>query len=235
MGISLIFYGENESEYGNPLKDSSSAQRDWEYFSGDDESNTYLSGVSIQSLRENFGLNHGDLEPYMPANPEVLAKNQTEVHYLGYYLPWHPQGAYYYAVEHGGLKASPSEHPVHIASTTALMIKLTTFITLRLLLSLESGRASYDAAQEIRNDEITREEGVALVKKFDGEFPERFADEIFAYLSIPEHEFPIARKMFEEPMMDRNYFDALTDTFRSPHLWINENGKWVLRETVFMK
>lgn len=235
MGISLIFYGENESEYGNPLKDSSSAQRDWEYFSGDDESNTYLSGVSIQSLRENFGLHHGDLEPYMPANPEVLANNQTEVHYLGYYLPWHPQGAYYYAVEHGGFQASPERTPGTYSKYNSIDDKIDDFHYFTTFIKFGIGRASYDAAQEIRNDEITREEGVALVKKFDGEFPERFADEIFAYLSIPEHEFPIARKMFEEPMMDRNYFDALTDTFRSPHLWINENGKWVLRETVFMK
>jgi hypothetical protein len=31
---------------------------------------------------------------------------------------------------------------------------------------------------------------VGLVKKFGGEFPERFADEIFRYLSIPEKKFP---------------------------------------------
>ena len=36
------------------------------------------------------------------------------------------------------------------------------------------GRATYDAAQEIRSRDITRDEGVALVRRFDGEFPERF-------------------------------------------------------------
>src|SRR5205823_11329872 len=35
------------------------------------------------------------------------------------------------------------------------------------------GRATYDAAQEIRSGDITRPEGVALVRRFDGEFPER--------------------------------------------------------------
>ena len=78
------------------------------------------------------------------------------------------------------------------------------------------GRATYDASQEIRNDEITREEGIALVRKFDGEFPERFIDELFDYLSIPEDRFPQASRQFEQPVMDRAYFDALTDSFRSP-------------------
>ena len=75
---------------------------------------------------------------------------------------------------------------------------------------------------------------MALVKRFDMEFPERFAEEIFEYLSIPEKEFPIASKMFEQPIMDREYFDTLTDTFRSPHLWKkDENGEWKQRYTVW--
>ena len=68
-----------------------------------------------------------------------------------------------------------------------------------------------------------------LVRKYDGEFPERFADEIFQYLSIPEKEYPVASQMFESPMMDRDYFNDLADSFRSPHLWKKENNKWKLR------
>ena len=46
------------------------------------------------------------------------------------------------------------------------------------------GRATNDASQEIRAGDIERDEGVALVKRYDGEFQERFAKEIFEYLSI---------------------------------------------------
>ena len=35
------------------------------------------------------------------------------------------------------------------------------------------GRATWDAAQEIRTNKITREEGVALVKKYDQEIQNR--------------------------------------------------------------
>ena len=95
------------------------------------------------------------------------------------------------------------------------------------------GRATYDSSQEIRHQEIDREEAVALIRRYDGEFPERFADEIFNYLSIPEKEYPIASQKFDQPIIDRAYFDALTDNFRSPHLWKFENGAWSLRHTVW--
>ena len=74
---------------------------------------------------------------------------------------------------------------------------------------------------------------MALVRRFDGEFPERFADEIFSYLSIPEKEFPEACRMFEQPIMDSQYFMHLADRFRSPHIWKFEDGAWRLRHTSF--
>ncbi len=95
------------------------------------------------------------------------------------------------------------------------------------------GRATYDAAQEVRSGDITRDEAVALVRRYDGEFPERFIDELFAYLSITTAEFPVASRLFEQPVMDRNYFMHLADRFRSPHLWHQENGEWRLRHTVW--
>src|SRR5690606_8499504 len=94
------------------------------------------------------------------------------------------------------------------------------------------GRATYDAAQEIRSGEITREEGVALVNRFDGEFPARFEQELWDYLSIPADKFPVANKMFEQPKMSREYFMMLADKFRSPHLWVQENGTWRLRQGI---
>lgn len=232
LNIPLVFYGENEAEYGNPIADSDSAKRDWSYFTGDDQSNIYLGGVSVRDLQENFGVSKIDLDPYLPTNPSVIQEKNIEVHYLGYYLPWHPQGAYYYAVEHGGFQAAPERTPGTYSKYNSIDDKIDDFHYYTTFTKFGIGRATYDAAQEIRNDEISREEGVALVRKYDGEFPERFADEIFQYLSITEKEFPIAYKMFEQPVMDRDYFDSLADTFRSPHLWRFENGIWKLRHSV---
>ncbi len=230
--IPLVFYGENEAEYGNPLSDNASAQRDWSYFSADDQSQIHLGGVSVLDLKEFFGLEQQDLIPYLPANPAELAQNQVEVHYLGYYLKWHPQSCYYYSVENGGFQASPERTPGTYSKYNSIDDRIDDFHYYTTGTKFGIGRASYDAAQEIRSGDITREEGVALVKRFDHEFPERFADEIFKYISIPPKDFSIASKMFEEPIVSREYFRILTDSFRSAHLWKYENGEWKLRQPI---
>lgn len=233
MNIPLVFYGENEAEYGNPIKDTSSAKRDWKYFTAQDKSTIYLGGTSVAELVENYGMDANDLQPYLPVNPEEVEKKNIEVHYMGYYLKWHPQSCYYYAVEHGGFQASPERTPGTYSKYNSIDDRIDDFHYYTTYIKFGIGRATYDAAQEVRSGDITRDEGVALIKRFDGEFPERFADEIFRYLSLPEKEFPEASRMFEQPIMDRAYFDALTDTFRSPHLWKYDNGQWKLRNTVW--
>ena len=233
LDIPLIFYGENEAEYGNPIGDAESSQRAWSYFTETDESEIFLGGTSLHDLFTEFGLSRVDLDAYVPANPNEIEEKSIEVHYLGYYLPWHPQGAYYYAVENGGFQPSPERTPGTYSKYNSIDDKIDDFHYYTTFIKFGLGRASYDAAQEIRNDEISREEGISLVRRFDGEFPERFVDEIFDYLSIPESEFPTAFKAFEQPMMDRAYFDDLTDSFRSPHLWRRTGDGWELRQTVW--
>ncbi|GAB6052568.1 N-acetyl sugar amidotransferase [Magnetospira thiophila] len=231
--IPLVFYGENEAEFGNPIEDNDKAERDWRYFSLPDKSQVYIGGTSVQELKEDFGIHTNDLEAYMPANPEDLKRVGTEVHYLGYYLRWHPQGAYYYAHEHGGFEASPERTAGTYSKYNSIDDKIDDFHYYTTFIKFGIGRATYDASQEIRNDEIDREEGVALVRRFDGEFPARFADEIFQYLSLSEKEFGDVAKRFEQPIMDKDSFMALADQFRSPHLWQYQNGAWSLRHTVW--
>ncbi len=232
-GIPLVFFGENEAEYGNPAADNSSAQRDWKYFTAEDDSKIHLGGVSVADLKAQFGIDANDLKPYLPARPADLERTGTEVHYLGYYLKWHPQSCYYYSVEHGGFQASPERTPGTYSKYNSIDDKIDDLHYFTTYVKFGIGRATYDAAQEIRSRDITREEGVALVKRYDGEFPERFADELFRYLSLPATEFPAASRMFEQPIMDRDYFLHLADRFRSPHLWKHENGAWRLRHAVW--
>lgn len=230
--IPLVFYGENEAEYGNPMQDTQTAKRDWAYFTAGDKSKIFLGGTSLAELYSHFGVEPYDLQPYLPADPDQIRKHKVEVHYLGYYLKWHPQSCYYYAVEHGGFQASPERTPGTYSKYNSIDDRIDDFHYYTTFIKFGIGRATYDAAQEIRSGDITREEGVALVRRYDGEFPERFAEEIFRFLSIPEVEFPVAARMFEQPIMTREYFMRLADQFRSPHLWKYEEGEWKLRRTV---
>ncbi len=232
FNIPLVFYGENEAEYGNPIDDTNAAQRDWSYFSAKDQSNIHLGGVSLSDLKSQFGVDQNDLQPYLPADPNRLAEQGVEIHYLGYYLKWHPQTCYYYSVENGGFEAQPERTPGTYSKYNSIDDRIDDLHYYTTGIKFGIGRASYDAAQEIRSGDIDREEGIALVRRFDHEYPERFAEEMFRYLSLPQTEFPEASKMFTNPIMDREYFRLLTDQFRSPHLWYHDNGGWKLRHPI---
>ncbi|WP_108649710.1 N-acetyl sugar amidotransferase [Dongshaea marina] len=229
FNIPLIFYGENEAEYGNPIADTNSPLRSSEYFSSSDYDELYLGGVSLTELQEDFGLVSQDLIPYLPISEGDIEECNIETHYLGYYLKWHPQSCYYYAVENGGFVASPERTPGTYSKYNSIDDRIDDLHYYTTGVKFGLGRASYDAAQEIRSLDIERDEGVALVRRYDHEFPERFIDELLSYLSIPENEFPVAATQFESPVMDRHYFDRLCDSFRSPHLWIYDKGLWRLR------
>ena len=232
FNIPLVFYGENEAEYGNPIRDTDSAQRDSSFFTVEDQSKIFIGGVSLDDLKQYFGLHQNDLQPYLPANPNEVLEKKIEVHYLGYYLKWHPQNSYYYAVENGNFTASPERTPGTYSKYNSIDDRIDDLHYYTTGIKFGIGRATYDASQEIRSGDINRVEGVALVKKFDHEYPERFASELFDYLSLPEKEFPIASKMFENPKMDSEYFRLLVNKFRSPHLWYFESGNWKLRKTL---
>jgi len=216
-GIPLIFYGENEAEYGNPIADNATSLRDKSYFSFNNLDEIYLGGASIRELKEVYGLGLGDLQAFLPATPSDLEKTNIEVHYLGYYLKWTPQEVYYYAVENTGFKARPFRTQGTYSKYNSIDDKIDDLHYYTTHIKFGLGRASYDASQEIRNKHLVREEGVALVKKFDGEFPDRYFNEVMEYIDIkPER------------------FHELCDKARSPHLWgKDEKGNWQLRHNVW--
>ena len=214
--ISLIFYGENEAEYGNPIADNTSSLRDKSYFSFEHFDEIFLAGVSIKELVEKYKIRLSDLMSFLPPKLEDLEKANIEVHYLGYYLRWTPQEVYYYAVENTGFKARPHRTQGTFSKYSGIDDKIDDLHFYTTFIKFGIGRASYDAAQEIRNRHLTREEGVALVNRFDGEFPDRYFDEVMQYIG-----------------MEPEYFHELCDKFRSPHLWGKDaEGNWKLRHNV---
>ena len=77
------------------------------------------------------------------------------------------------------------------------------------------GRATDDAAHEIRDGHITRDEGVLLVNKYDGEFPKKYFKDFLEYLNINEENFW-----------------KVVNSFRMDHIWEKSNNTWNLKKTV---
>lgn len=213
--IPLVFYGENEAEYGNPIADNMTSLRDKSYFSAQNIDDLYLGGASIKELREVHNISLNDLISFLPPTEEELNGKNIEVHYLGYYLKWTPQEVYYYAVENTGFQARPFRTQGTYSKYNSIDDKIDDLHYYTTFIKFGIGRATYDASQEIRNGHITRDEGQALVKRFDGEFPDRYFNEVMEYIGLePER------------------FHQLCDEFRSPHLWAKVSGDWKLRHTV---
>lgn len=215
-GIPLIFYGENQAEYGNNIEENFVPTMKPTFFEAKpDLDSLWLGGVSARELIDKHGVSRNDLNPYLPVDGARLKALGAEVHYLGYYLKWDPQECFYYASEHTGFQTNVERTEGSYSKYSSIDDKIDPLHYFTTFAKFGLGRASYDASQEIRNGKITREEGVALVRRFDAEFPHKFFREILDYMGITEERFW-----------------EVVDKARSPHLWEKVDGKWKLLHEV---
>lgn len=216
FGVKLVMYGENQAEYGNNPNDNYIPTMDKKFFSVGNPEEMVLGGKSIGEIISEGQFNLNDFAPYIPPSAEFLESKGVEVHYLGYYLKWDPQECYYYASEHTGFQANTERTEGTYSKYSSIDDRIDMFHYFTTLIKFGIGRATYDAAQEIRNGKITREEGVALVKRYDLEFPKKYFKDFLEYVDITEEKF-----------------NETIDKFRSPHLWEQVNGLWQLKHTVW--
>lgn len=226
FGIKLIMYGEMPGEYGQKISvNEAKFRREGsetegfavDYRLGREVEDLCLGGLRIGEIMQRYDVKLGDLDPYLPMNPDIIYDNDIEFHYLGYYLRWVPQECYYYAVENTGFEANPERTEGTYSKYNSIDDRIDGFFYYTTFIKFGLGRASYDASQEIRNKHLVREEGVALVHRFDGEFPKKYLNEILQYMSMDEAQL----------MGLLN-----SEKFRSPHLWGKKDGQWVLKHRV---
>jgi len=217
LDIPLVIFGENEAEYGNAIEENEKPTRDPKYYSAElSIKDLVLGGIPAIDLINDYGFKLSDLEAYFPVNPYDLERVGTTVHYLGYYVKWHPQETYYYAVEHTDFMPNYHRTEGSYSKYSSLDDKIDWLHYHTTHIKFGIGRATYDSAQEVRNGDITRDEGIALIKRFDGEFPRQYINDCCEYLGITLQE----------------YHDTI-EKFRTPHLWKKSNGKWVLKYPIW--
>lgn len=215
FGIKLIMYGENQAEYGNPLEDNKSPFMKPDFFSIEDPLDMLFGGKSVREIIDSTDFEFADFAPYIPPTPKEINDANIKVSYLGFFERWDPQECFYYAVDNTGFEPAYERSIGTYSRYTEIDDKIVPFHFYMLYIKFGIGRATYDAAQEVRNGKITRSEAVNLVTKFDGELPEKYLEEFCSYVDI-----------------SKNEFIEIVDSFRSPHLWNFENGKWILRHRV---
>lgn len=213
--IPLVFYGESDAEYNNPISEFT-AIRDKKYWLNSNKNKFYLAGIQIKKLMSKYNLSFQDLKNYLPLDDKEIRKSKIKYSYLGHYIKWTPQEAYYYSVENTNFKARPFRTEGTYSKYNSIDDKIDDLHYYTTYIKFGIGRATYDAAQEIRNKHITRQEAVKLVSKFDGEIPKIYLDDVLDHLGIK-----------------KNIFFKIVDKFRSPHLWKKTKKGWSLRHKVF--
>ena len=213
FGVPLVMYGENgEAEYGgDPAANDMPcwSYREWE--------RVYMKGAGVEkivSLGIEFGaLTHEearDLSPFyqMPSRSELNGTafdraEPTEFHWFGYYRPWHPMENFYYACEHTGFEPNEERSECTYSKFASIDDKLDGLHFYMAFVKFGIGRCTSDASQQVRAGDITRDEALALVERYDGEFPKRHLTECLEYLG-----------------MDLNHLQTVIERFRAP---------WILR------
>ena len=215
FGVKLVMYGENQAEYGNAIEENINPIMKMDFFSTEDLTQMKFGGVSITDYISSGKYTINDFESYIPPSKNELLKAGIEVHYLGYYLKWDPQECYYYAVDNTGYESNPVRTEGTYSKYSSIDDKIDPFHYFTTLIKFGIGRCTYDAAQEVRNGKITRDEAIYLVSKYDTEFPKTYFREFLEYIDISEEEF-----------------NKVIDKHRSPHIWKKIGDEWVLKHNV---
>ena len=77
------------------------------------------------------------------------------------------------------------------------------------------GRCCEDTAHEIRDGNISRDEGISLMQQYEGEFPSKYFNEFLNYLDISEE-----------------FFWEIADSWRLDHLWEKNSNNWYLKHPI---
>jgi len=210
-GISLIMYGENgEVEYGGDMKNAFRPTREIT-----DHDKHFYSGIPPETWLK-YGITEKDMFSYLPPSHNDVVKNSTEIHYFGYYKFWDPQENYYYCREHTGFRPNPERTEGTYSKYASLDDQLDSFHYYLALIKFGLGRTTSDTAHEIRDGKITRDEGIALIRKYDSESPNRYLQTFLDYCDISEDD----------------YWQVI-DSWRADHIWVKQGDQWKIRHPIW--
>ena len=205
--ISILMYGENaEAEYGGDMTYAFKPYNDFK-----SRKKHFFSKMPPESL-EKYNISKDHLKEYSAPAIREVTKNKTKMYFFGYYKFWDPQENFYYCQKHTGFKVNDDRTEGTFSKYASLDDEIDGFHYYLMYIKFGIGRATSDAAHEVRDQKISREEAIYLVKKYDGEFPKKFYKTLLKYCNIKEAEF-----------------NKIIDSWRSPHLWKKSNNEWVLK------
>jgi len=210
--IPLIFWGENPAltlgELGVRSRGYEGNQMKWgNTLAGGDPSWLCVDGVTDRDL----------LSYYYPSDEEMI-RAKLRIVYLGYF--W----KVWSRLDNGILAALNgldvrAEHPEYIGDTLGVEALDEDWITLNQMIKFRKfgfARVTELCCEEIRFGRMKREEGIALVEKYDGKCSDKIIQDFCEYLDISIAEF-----------------GQVVDSFTNKDIFVRStNGSWKLKQPV---
>ncbi len=207
--VKNIFYAEHgESEYGGLVLDEESKKSRnlrevVEHIIGDFPENWVSENINLD-----------DVKTYMYPNDEDLISRGITSHYFAYYFKWSINENYKYVKkvlpefkenEYGRTEGT-------FTNFDSLDDKIDDLYYYMQFIKFGFGRATRDASRFIMNKEMTRNEAIDVVRKYDGEFPKKNLEHVLKFLNLNKAEF-----------------EKIVDKHRNDELWEKKNNKWNLK------
>jgi len=220
FNIPFVMYGENgDLEYGGSVQEYNRPTLKIATNTIEDKFSGLPRPIAASGLpKENWlpeGVKIEDLQLYLPPLKKELDKIRVEEYFFSYFEYWKPEQHYEIAKQHCGFKPNSTRSEGTYTNFASLDDKTDGFHYYLMFIKQGIGRATSDSAHQVRQEIITRDEGVELVRKYDGEFPSQHLDLFLDYIE-----------------MNIDELNQVFDKFRREIIWKKENNDWKLKQQI---
>jgi N-acetyl sugar amidotransferase len=206
FNIPFIMYGEEgEEEYGGATSQIGRYRITRDYLI-----NYYYSGHPPSEYLDEF--TQDELKWWEMPSEEEFDKAKLFLTHWSHYEDWDPYKHYLTAKNHCGFQELPTRSIGTYTNFAQLDDDLQDLHAYLMFIKFGFGRCWSDACIDIRRGAMDRKQAIALVKAYDGEFPEQLLPKFLDYFEMTEEEF----------------FNTI-DSFRSPDIWEKVDGEWKLK------
>lgn len=209
--IPLIFLGEN------PALSWGSAGGSLDGDANRMKYNNTLRGGDYRWMLD-MGLREKEIYWYIFPSDHEMARASLRMVYLGYYIrDFNDYENSRIAIENGmSIRSGSDAVPRDIGQINEFDALDDDFVHINQMLKhlkFGFGKVTEQVSGAVRNGVMKREEGVELVRKYDGKVAERYVRKLCDYMRMPVEEFW-----------------RIAETYRNPDYWARgEDGEWTLR------
>jgi len=160
-------------------------------------------------LEPESGLTRYDFAPFFYPSDEDIERVGVRGIYLSNYLPWDGRSQTEFVIKELGFESAQSRERTFNIYAKTDDIHANGLHDYLKFLKFGYGRATDDAANEIRHGRMSREQGIDMVMEYD-------------------HVRPYDMDLFlDKAGMSENELMAVIEPMRDPAIWSRQNGAWI--------